>query len=215
MKEFGWHCCGLRCFIFPSFFIKKHQLFAGLPLTLSSTECKTDLLSCRPPMLPGPINRPQNTIISSFSAEVSESKHWALPSLIQLAGYIHLFSVTVNPLPSLALKSSLPAIEFACCVPYLHLPTLVRPPGRSRHLFPLLKVPIHLSLPWSPLWRKRHNEISASLIVLIKTVRRELRVEKYGWQLGKTRVQLCSTSARFFSHYLDYFAASLHFTHTH
>lgn len=63
------------------------------------------------------------------------------------------------------------------------------------------KLSIHLSFPRKTLRRKLHNEISASLIVLIKAVRKKLRKKlrkkKYSQQQGKTRVQWCVENASF------------------
>lgn len=136
-----------------------------------------------------PIKWPKNTIISG------------LPCV-----GCHRFSPSFNPIPLIFLSPFLPpAFSFSHPCLTASLIPLFLPPSTKYVTLSLTSTRIeppspslgtlHPFLPQRPLRPTRHNEISASLIVLIKAVRKELRKEKCSWQQGKTRAQWCFTNA--------------------
>lgn len=142
--------------------------------------------------------------LPSPSARVSVFIHPSidsLPPLIPLFICISLSGCLPPACSSLALCSTFshfPPLYRLRPSPYFYQPNIsfspVLPPSSSAPP-PLWKLYIHLSLPQRPLRPNLHNEISASLIVLIKAVRKELGEEKYSRQQGKTRAQRCVANA--------------------
>lgn len=132
------------------------------------------------------------------------------PSFFNLLLDIHLFSPNVYPpaLPfartSLFLTSSL--LLSTSPIPFSPLPSTKYPlftPSQSHKPSLLWKCFIHPSLPRSPkgpCGPRLHNEILASLIVLIKAVRKE-QSRKYSCNGGKQRLSgaLPTPSFSFFS----------------
>lgn len=164
---------------------------------------------------------------------VSVPIHRSPPPFFNPPPYIHLFFLTSTPcllirsyLPSLLHSRSLwPTIDFARPVfsTSIHrislsyhpsiLTPLPTPPlfRNSPSIYPFLKRPLRPRL---------HNEISASLIVLIKAVRKELREEKYSLQQGKTRAQWCVANALVSatvvsSNLSPFFTSFCQYTHIH
>lgn len=186
----------------------------------------TDLLLHEHPCCSGPIKRPHHTIISAFSfAGESASIYRSLDSLIPFCKCIHLFALTVYPLP---LHSLFPSFVLQSSL--LSLIT------DSAHSFLLTSIHLRLSIPLispflpsteiihpsihpfppRPLGRKFHNEITASLIVLIKAVRKELREEKYSQQQGKQGLNGVLLVPLFQLLFIPpYFLSVSIYTHTH
>ena len=123
-----------------------------------------------------------------------------LPPFFNISLYIHLFSPTVfSSLHSLYIPDISPLSS-------LHMdPTTP----------PLCRNSIHPSLLQRPLRPIPHNEISASLIVLIKAVRKELREGKYCRQQGGQRFKgaLCFSLPSPFNLYLNHTSLTLSILH--
>lgn len=139
---------------------------------------------------------------------VSVSIYWFCPPFFNPPPLIHLFLLS-TPLPSLFLiPSSLfrpfllsPAINFAphilsTSVLQIHLPC----PRSLLIPAPLLFLGVlYPYLPQRPSKPRLNNEISASCIVLIKAVRKEVREGKYSQKQGKNKGSLLQSQCPYSS----------------